>query len=557
MNKRKILQFITIFTLIISNLQCNKVIAEEENDDEIIVVSMGDSYSSGEGVEPFYDQELPISEKMYSQDWLSHRSQVSWGSRLIVNGQKMVRDENWYFVAMSGAVVDSIDCNGCNDNPDFIKKNDPENPRIKTYNYEGNNNNGVVIDQQINIIDTINKNYGEGSIDYVTLTIGGNDLGFTSVVSSSVLNMDENVIRYIMPSNSYIVSTILHHYFVPNGLQETISDSWDKFYNGEDADISVKDNLSRIYNLISDKAGKQANIIIVGYPTLFSGHVTGLISLNDASLINNAVSQFNYELEKIVNECKNEGLNISFVSVEDEFSGHEAYSYKDEYINRIIIPKTEQDLKNGFEFASAYSMHPNEKGIKVYADCVNEEISKIEKEKAKLEFTKKVFEASNIGLEGNGKVYDYNDGSLHLISNPKDAVLKLYKGIETSDLNMISESLNPTSEKLLKTVGGLVSSIVGNNVDLKGLLDEYVDVGEWEIIDYDVTYYEDDSSSFSSKLMELAPFIKTILASEADVHTTVRYYLNGELKEGKDYFHLRRYGLNNWRIDVDISDYLN
>ena len=36
-------------------------------DDAYIVVSLGDSYASGEGVEPFYDQELPIAEKVKSE----------------------------------------------------------------------------------------------------------------------------------------------------------------------------------------------------------------------------------------------------------------------------------------------------------------------------------------------------------------------------------------------------------------------------------------------------------------------------------------------------------
>ncbi|MBQ1392315.1 MAG: hypothetical protein IIY81_02020, partial [Lachnospiraceae bacterium] len=59
------------------------------NDEPIIVVSMGDSYSSGEGIEPFYGQkendnpngkDLSRFAKIDNDDWLAHRSMYSWPS---------------------------------------------------------------------------------------------------------------------------------------------------------------------------------------------------------------------------------------------------------------------------------------------------------------------------------------------------------------------------------------------------------------------------------------------------------------------------------------------
>lgn len=99
---------------------------EEDNRSPIIVVSMGDSYSSGEGIEPFYGQkvnnepngeDLPREIKTLLDDWVAHRSMYSWPSKLEVGGEA-VRDHKmpnnksngdsemqWYFVAASGAVT--------------------------------------------------------------------------------------------------------------------------------------------------------------------------------------------------------------------------------------------------------------------------------------------------------------------------------------------------------------------------------------------------------------------------------------------------------------------
>ena len=39
------------------------------------MVSLGDSYSSGEGIEPFYGQNESTADKVKNQDWLAHRSE--------------------------------------------------------------------------------------------------------------------------------------------------------------------------------------------------------------------------------------------------------------------------------------------------------------------------------------------------------------------------------------------------------------------------------------------------------------------------------------------------
>ena len=64
----------------------NKAKDQSKEEDEVIVVSLGDSYSAGEGIEPFYGQGLAIKDKVLNEDWLAHRSEKSWPGQLTVPG---------------------------------------------------------------------------------------------------------------------------------------------------------------------------------------------------------------------------------------------------------------------------------------------------------------------------------------------------------------------------------------------------------------------------------------------------------------------------------------
>ena len=78
--------------------------------DPMIIVSLGDSYSSGESITPFYGQNQVLDDKIKDRDWLAHRSQKGWPALLEVPGyygktgdhrQKTTStaDYQWYFVA--------------------------------------------------------------------------------------------------------------------------------------------------------------------------------------------------------------------------------------------------------------------------------------------------------------------------------------------------------------------------------------------------------------------------------------------------------------------------
>lgn len=130
LNHAKKTIIITIFFIFII---VNFVFAEENRDyDPVVIVSMGDSYSAGEGVEPFYGQndndgkKIEFKDKIKNPDWLAHRSINSWPGQLSVNNCVMNQNKvktnvngcgkeieqgqpaYWFFVATSGAETKHI-----------------------------------------------------------------------------------------------------------------------------------------------------------------------------------------------------------------------------------------------------------------------------------------------------------------------------------------------------------------------------------------------------------------------------------------------------------------
>ena len=74
----KMFSITVVVTLLVSVIPCFSITAKAEEKDDRIIVSMGDSFSSGEGIEDFYDYDKPLENRIQSQDWLSHRSKNAW-----------------------------------------------------------------------------------------------------------------------------------------------------------------------------------------------------------------------------------------------------------------------------------------------------------------------------------------------------------------------------------------------------------------------------------------------------------------------------------------------
>ncbi len=307
-----------------------------------VMVSLGDSYSSGEGLGHYYNEDEPLSYKITDKDWLAHRSEISWPGRLVLDSKDgtMAKNHNdiWYFAAASGAETKHI--------LDTRQKKE-------YYKEDGLYDSSEPLPKQIDIFKDIEK----GTVDYVTLTIGGNDAGFADIIMAAALDTP---------------------YLGPNGVRSKINEALFKLYKKN----GIRDALRKTYKAIENAAGKQATIIVAGYPKLidpFRGAPT--FGYLETFIINEATSLFNKEIEKVVNSCKSNGMNIHFVSVEEKFENHGAYA-STPYINGIE-PPNEQDLKDfklkKFSFVSSASFHPNDDGAQVYADCVQALIDELEK----------------------------------------------------------------------------------------------------------------------------------------------------------------------------------
>lgn len=318
--------------------------ADDNADQSGIIVSMGDSYSSGEGVEPFYGEDEDISERVKNADWLAHRSEQAWSGQLtlpgvgVLNnyryGSKDVTDPKWYFVASSGAKVDDL----------FGKQNKP----YSRSGYYGKK----YLPAQIDVFDIL-----EDTPEYITLSIGGNDADFGGIIKEAICTT----------------------YFTPCRLSDKLNDVWNEFYMVG----GIREKLINAYETLDRKTDSRSTIIVVGYPQLLNseGGLLGIFSAEEAAMINDSVTIFNQAIEMIVDECRTtKNINIVFVSVEEAFRGHGAYS-SNPYIREIVPLPQSQDLfdhPSDKQFVSAYSLHPNEKGIEAYRQCVQNKIDELE-----------------------------------------------------------------------------------------------------------------------------------------------------------------------------------
>lgn len=328
--------------------------------DPMVLVTIGDSYSSGEGLGDYGDAQT-IEKKVKDQDWLAHRSKHCWAGKLelpdVDGSLSKHRNENWYFAASSGATTE--DLKGRQGKAYYQKGGDLKN---KSYPEED-----PLVNAQLDVFKDIPK----GTVDYVTVSIGGNDMGFADVVGKTAV------------CDSF--------YICPNRLPTTINDKWREYETGEkpdgEKDTPIKEKIRAAYTDIHKAAGDQATILVVGYPTLLAEPV-GINLLFDpieSELIDNAVREFNKKLSGIVEELS-ATWDIRFVSVEEAFGGHEVGTF-DPYLNGIeFLSGTEENLIKEISISTLQdciigsgSFHPNEQGAEAYAQCVQKAIAKGEK----------------------------------------------------------------------------------------------------------------------------------------------------------------------------------
>lgn len=342
--RTRLLIFLLVFTMIPLSL----VVEAKDGKESKIIVSLGDSYSSGEGLGAYYGEELPLEIRVKYFDWLAHRSKESWPGRLTlpsVNGSMSAnrggcigerRFGNWYFAATSGAETKHMLQPYQKDYLKSTKGQLGEKSILSDHE---------TLPPQLAIFSELKSE----KADYVTLTLGGNDVGFRNIMESALSKPD---------------------FLDPNGFSQMLK----KTFFDACASGGAIENLYTAYQDINKTAGPQAKIIVAGYPQLISEKIK--IYYNVAKEINEFVSFFNFATEKLINICRKDNMPIYFVSVEDAFKDGGAYS-SEEFIHGLIPLAQEDDISD--LPPSFASFHPNLKGAQIYASCVQKQINILEK----------------------------------------------------------------------------------------------------------------------------------------------------------------------------------
>ena len=344
-----------------------------------VIVSMGDSFSAGEGIQPFYGSRTSTGDDL--ADWLARRSVDSWPGQLCLpevgemRNYKGGNDENakWYFTAASGAVIWNME--------HTYKRKYLEIESATDFHAEF-----VDLDPQIEVFDPLQY---EGIVpDYVTLTLGGNDLGFVPIIIQALVAPS-----YIAPG------------FVYSALEDAMV-KLNKYTKDKDGneELCVRGKLEEAYAEIYNRASiddKSPWILVAGYPHLLNdgsdkfGNSVGDLVTNiyiydqiEAALINNRIDYFNEAIKDIVTKMHDEhGMQIKYVDVAKEFKGHEAYT-KDPWINGVVIPTDRESLdprpivineEGDILNVNGKSIHPTATGAYMgYRKCVQEAIDEIE-----------------------------------------------------------------------------------------------------------------------------------------------------------------------------------
>lgn len=366
--------------------------------DTPIVVSMGDSFAAGEGMPPYYGQDS--DNKYYNQDWLGHRSQTSWSSQLVIDGYQLssiraiptstpVVDGNtvtfpldswtggtWFFVAASGAMTS-----------DLYNRNSHNSYGVSrpTADLTGYVEFDARMASQIEVFDYIDATYGKGSVDYVTVSMGGMELDFSDVMTDAALNFS---------------------LFESDSLNSKLDELKEYFQN------TLKPNIKTALLAIREAAGPQAKIIYCGYPQFFSGGGYSVLFQSSEMEQGDAfMAWLDQQLRQIVQELTASGFtNLYYVSVIDALSGHGAYS-SDPWIHKVTLATTEERNYTEIDkIISPTSFHPNEKGAQAIAAEIQKLIDQLEAaEKNQHEAAGK---KPGWAREDGGYVYYENDGSL-------------------------------------------------------------------------------------------------------------------------------------------------
>ena len=270
-------------------------------------VFLGDSYSAGEGAPAIVDGAPQYISGTDQDDNRCHRSKAAYGPMI---GEHLGSNFRTSFHACSGAVI-----------ADFYTSYGANHKDVL-----GNPKNAAEIPQ----LDWLTRDTG-----LVTLTVGGNDVGFPDIMTyCGTRNIGNNT------------------------CEQLFGKPLKKLING----IRSSKSLAKLYRDIKTRVAGDAQIVVLSYPrffpvkppiTCFTGFLSSLFEDSDMLWINKSIADMNDVIKRAASDA-----GVTYVDAYGMLNGHEICTH-DPWLNRVIFSLS----------GRSGSFHPTVRGQQAYFDA--------------------------------------------------------------------------------------------------------------------------------------------------------------------------------------------
>jgi lysophospholipase L1-like esterase len=207
----------------------------------------------------------------------------------------------------------------------------------------------------------------------VTLTIGGNDVGFAPVLASCTYTPVAMPQPTPVPDSSRCQQRFDGLVTAATARLAGLAGTAEQF----PGTLTMSEALSAIH-----RSAPQARIYVTGYPRLFGltfsskagcqvgqlGQAPLFVTAADAIWIRSKVDGLNAAIKAGVRQANGAGISATYVDVASTFTGHNVCSSKTPWINGVVFSGT------GSPQLSPASFHPTARGQRAYAAAVSRAI---------------------------------------------------------------------------------------------------------------------------------------------------------------------------------------
>jgi hypothetical protein len=320
-------------------------------------VAMGDSFSSGEGLQP-YDVNSDYVHAIGNREDRNacHRSQQGAYPRMVTlpGHTKPIAQEaaegtaSFAFIACSGAMTTSITNDAVNNPPtadDLGRHTDWGRP-----------------DQRFGEVAQVDQGWLDVGTTHVTLSVGGNDVRFTDVMRGCILTFGD---------------CFDDDYYLTRGNGEVDPQPL-KTYEKRVITEMLPSHLKAAYRAIHAKA-PNARIYVLGYPRMFpdnplTGCSTGIF-VDTQRFLNTLADMLTIAIANAVHDVRSEGVDITFVEPTAKWrigTGTDEHwmcpDTPSSWLNAVTGPSTSG---SGTSTPGAGTFHPTAAGQQAFADLIN------------------------------------------------------------------------------------------------------------------------------------------------------------------------------------------